>query len=174
MKEPVFCGVGQKSTILLLLVLFCLFNTAMLFRAAVNTLYFMEDAGKDYTEITATVAELLPEQDPADNAKKLITPVFSFDYKGEMMTRKAPALQYAPRESGVAPYRVGDEISLWIHDFQGDIIVPPKLSRKDIGISQLVVSALSLVLAIILWKVRNALARRKRGCVTAEENIPET
>ena len=161
MKKQVADGVGQKSTILLLLVLFCLFNAAMLFRAAVNTLYFLEDAGKDYTEITATVTELQPEQDPADN-KKLITPVFSFDYKGEMMTRKAPALQYVPRKSGSAPYKVGDVVSLWIHDFQGDIIVPPKLSRRDIGISQLVVSALSLVLALILWKIRNALAGRKR------------
>ncbi|MCF6187005.1 MAG: hypothetical protein L3J49_05945 [Desulfobulbaceae bacterium] len=160
-KEPVSCGVGQKSTILLLLVLFCLFNAAMLFRAAVNTLYFLEDAGKDYTEITATVTELQPEQDPSDN-RQLITPVFSFDYKGEMMTRKAPALQYVPRESGTAPYRVGDVVSLWIHDFQGDIIVPPKLSRRDIGISQLVVSALSLVLALVLWKIRNALAGRKQ------------
>ncbi len=158
-KEPVSCGVGQKSTILLLLVLFCLFNAAMLFRAAVNTLYFLEDAGKDYTEITATVTELQPEQDPY---RQLITPVFSFDYKGEMMTRKAPALQYVPRESGTAPYRVGDVVSLWIHDFQGDIIVPPKLSRRDIGISQLVVSALSLVLALVLWKIRNALAGRKQ------------
>ena len=47
MEEKVLCGVGQKSTVLLLLIILCLFNTALLFRAAVNTLYFMEDPGKD-------------------------------------------------------------------------------------------------------------------------------
>ncbi|NOQ46449.1 MAG: hypothetical protein GQ559_07230 [Desulfobulbaceae bacterium] len=162
MSEQVFCGIGRKSTVLLLLIIFCLLNTALFFRAAVNTLYFMEDPGKDYSEITATVTGLLPEKEPEADGKGLITPVFSFDYKGEMLTREAPALQYAQQESPT-PYRIGDEGIFWIHDYRGEIILPPPLSRKGIGISQLVVSALSLVLAIVLWKVRNLLAGRRRA-----------
>lgn len=162
MVEQRACGSGKKSTFLLLLVLFCLLNTILLFRAAVNTLYFMEDAGQDYSEITATVSALQSEQDPKDSAKQLVTPVFSFEYKGERMTRKAPALQYTARMSDSAPYRVGDQVALWIHDYQGDIIVPPKLSRKDIGTTQLVASALFMILALFLWKIRNLLAERKQ------------
>lgn len=161
MNEQFSCGISRKSTILLLLIIFCLFNTALLFRAAVNTLYFMEDPGKDYSEITATVTDLLPEKAPSGVKNKLITPVFSFDYKGETMTREAPALHFAQQEKSTPPYRIGDEVTLWIHDYRGEIIQAPTLSRKDIGISQLVVSTLSLVLAIVLWKVRNVLARHK-------------
>ena len=164
MSEYVPCGIGRKSTVLLLLIIFCLFNTALLFRAAINTLYFMEDPGKDYSEITATVTDLLPEKESPDESTGLITPVFSFDYKGEAMTREAPVLQYAQQETSTPPYRVGDEVSLWIHDYRGEIILPPTLSRKRVGVSQLVVSALSLVLAMVLWKVRNLLARKKRTC----------
>ena len=162
MEENDLCGVGRKSTVLLLLIILCLFNTALLFRAAVNTLYFMEDPGKDYTEITATVIGLPVENDSSAESKNMITPLFSFAYKGEMMTREAPALQYAQETSKPPPYPIGEELTLWIHDYRGEIIQAPTLSRKDIGLSQLVVSALSLVLAIVLWKVRNMLARRKQ------------
>jgi len=165
MSEQVLCGVGRKSTVLLLLIIFCLFNTALLFRAAVNTLYFLEDPGIDYSPITATVTDLMEEKEPPDESKGLVTPVFSFDYKGETMTREAPVLQYAQQETSIPPYRIGDEVSLWIHDYRGEIILPPTLSRKQVGVSQLVVSTLSLVLAIVLWKVRNLLAgQKKRAC----------
>jgi hypothetical protein len=166
MSEYIPCGIGRKSTVLLLVIIFCLFNAALLFRAGVNTLYFMEDAGKDYTAITATVTDLLANKKSSatDGNNRMITPVFSFNYKGETITREAPVLQYAQQETGTPPYRIGDEVDLWIHNFQGEIILPPAFSRKQVGISQFVVSALSLVLAMILWKVRNLLARKKQTC----------
>ena len=91
------------------------------------------------------------------------------------MTREAPALHFAQQEKSTPPYRIGDEVTLWIHDYRGEIIQAPTLSRKDIGISQLVVSTLSLVLAIVLWKVRNVLpdinepAKSIRWCLSKKE-----
>jgi hypothetical protein len=160
MSTQGICESSQKSTILLVLMLFFLFNAAMLFRAAVNTLYFIEDPGKDYSEITATVTALLPEKDPAANDNVFITPVFSFTYKGEPMTREAPMLHYSQQDTPPA-YRMGDELLLWINNYRGDIILPPPLSQKDTGISQLMISFLSFVLAMLLWRIRNVLAKRK-------------
>ncbi|MBU0947006.1 MAG: hypothetical protein KJ804_15860 [Proteobacteria bacterium] len=160
MSKQAVCESSQKSTFLLLLILFFLFNAAMLFRAAVNSLYFMEDPGKDYSEITATVTALLPENNPAAHEKAFITPVFSFSYQGEPMTREAPALHY-PQLDKPPAYQMGDEVLLWINNYRGEIILPPPLSQKDTGISQLMISFLSFVLAMVLWKVRNLLAKRK-------------
>lgn len=156
MSKQISSRPGRKSTVLFVLVLFFLLNGVLFFRAAVNTLFFMEDPDRDYTEITATVTRLI-SQPPAARDKKaqVVTPEFSFDFKGETMRREAPALSYTLKNTKETPYQPGDVLKLWIHNYRGEIIQVPTFNRKNIGVSQLVVSGFSLVLALVVWKIRN-------------------
>ena len=148
---------GQKSTFLLLVFIFFLFNTALMFRAGVNTLYFTEDTSADYVPVQAAVLELKPDDTVRPGKKNLLIPVFSFHYKGEEITRAAPGMSFSEGERSFSP---GEEHTLWVHRNRGELLLPPRLGQREIGRSQLVVSAFCLLLAIGTWKVRNWFAAR--------------
>jgi hypothetical protein len=151
-----------KSTILLLLFIFVLFNAGLIFRAGVNTLYFTEDTSSDYVPVQATVKKLQPETSVKEGEKPRITPIFSFEYKGKELTMEAPMLAFTQAQRGQI-FKQGEEHTLWVHKNRGELILPPQAGQKEIGRSQLLISGVFLLLAIVIWVVRNRFgAKAKR------------
>ena len=150
----------QKSTILLLIFIFFLFNAALIFRAGVNTLCFTEDTSSEYAPVQATVKELQPDATVKPGEEARIIPVFSFNYKGEETTMEAPRLAFTQAQRGQT-FKQGEEHTLWVHKYRGELLLPPKAGQKEIGRSQMVISAVFLLLAIVIWILRNKLAAKK-------------
>ena len=149
----------QKSTILLLLFIFLLFNAGLMFRASVNTLYFTEDTSSDYTPVQATVTELRADTTVQEGEEPRIIPVFTFSYKGEEMTMEAPRLAFIQAQNKLN-FKHGEEHTLWVHKTRGELLLPPRAGQKEIGRSQLVISAVFLLLAIVIWILRNRIAAK--------------
>ncbi len=119
-----------KSTILLLLAIFFLVYAGLIFRAGINTLFFVTDSSVDYAPIQATVTEL--QADPAVQEKEqpLIIPVFSFHYQDREMTLQAPRLAFN-KATDNPPFKTGQQYNLWVHKYQGELILPRRApSRK--------------------------------------------
>lgn len=152
----------KKSTLLLILTIICLVNTALVFRAGVNTLYFLDDPSEDYAPVTGTVISIRETTDPKEVNTRVMVPTFSFLYREKMMEREAPALQWTAVSPLDEPYRVNQQVSLWVHKYRGEIILPPQATQQSIGISQLVVAGLSLVQAMVFWWLRGYLYQKKR------------
>jgi hypothetical protein len=150
-----------KSTILLLLFIFILFNAGMIFRAGINTLYFTEDTSSDYAPVQATVKKLQPDTTVKEGKKPRITPIFSFVYKGEELTMEAPRLAFSQAQKGQT-FKQGEEHTLWVHKNRGELILPPKAGLQETGRSQLLISAVFLLLAIVIWIVRNRFGAKAR------------
>ncbi len=85
---------AQKSTLLLLLSVFLLFNAAHLFRTSINTLYFTEDTSGDYAVVEATVIDFKPDSTDRATLDSRIIPVFSFSYKGKEVTLAEPDFSF--------------------------------------------------------------------------------
>ncbi len=140
-----------KSIILLLLALFLLLNSALLFRAGINTIFFTEDISGDYAPVQAIVHELRVETDSEGVEPARILPVFTFMYNDEEQTMEAPGLVFKPSRP---LFRQGQKYTLWVHKYRGELIMPPKGSLQDMGRSQLMVSGICLLLAIGAWMLR--------------------
>jgi hypothetical protein len=149
-----------KSTILLLLFIGILFYAGLMFRAGLNTLFFVKDTSMDYAPVHATVKDLQAE--PTINREKTqrIIPVFSLHYKGEDITLEAPRLAF---DQGIKepPFKRGEQYSLWVHKTRGELIVPPRAGQKEIGRSQMVISFTLLMLAVAIWILRNQIAAKR-------------
>ena len=118
-----------KSTILLLLFIFVLFNAGLIFRAGVNTLYFTEDTSSDYVPVQATVKKLQADTTVKEGEKPRITPIFSFEYKGKELTMEAPMLAFTQAQRGQI-FKQGEEHTLWVHKNRGELILPPQAGQK--------------------------------------------
>jgi len=150
-----------KSTILLLLFIFFLFNAGLMFRASINTLFFTLDSSSDYVPVQATVKKLQPDTTVKEGEEPRITPIFSFVYKGKELTMEAPMLAFTQAQRGQT-FKQGEEHTLWVHKNRGELILPPKAGQKEIGRSQLVLSAVFLLLALVIWMVRNRFGAKPR------------
>ncbi len=150
----------HKSTLLLVLFLFLLFNAVQLFRTSIKTMYFTEDISGDYAPIEATVIEFKPGI--ADNAKKepRLIPVFSFLYKNEETTLEAPDFAFDMDKQAVQPFQKGETYTLWVHKRWGKLIQPPIMGPEELGRSQLRISGLFLLLAVAIWILRNKMAKK--------------
>ena len=144
----------KKSTLLLLLFIFLLFYAGLIFRAGINTLYFVKDASSDYVTVQAVTQDLQPDPAtrPGDNPRFI--PVFSLEYKGEKIALAAPGLTFTPADNKLS-FKQGKEYTLWLHKMRGELLLPPEASQKEIGRSQMVISAVCILLALITWTVRN-------------------
>ena len=149
-----------KSTILLVLFLFLLFNAAHLFRTSINTLYFAEDTSSDYAPVQATVVKLQPEMTDEAAEEPRIIPIFSFLYKGEKKTMEAPKLAFQQSVKTEQPFTQGQKYTLWVHKRWGELILPPAMGQKELGRSQMVISAVFLLLAISIWILRNKMGAK--------------
>ncbi len=149
----------QKSTPLLLLCIFLLFYAGLIFRAGINTLYFTQDASEDYAQIIAVIQDLQPDPSVRPGETPFLIPVFTFEYKGETMTLAAPNLHFSPAQKKLS-FKQGEEYPLWLHKIQGKLLLPPTASQKQIGRSQMVISAVCILLALVAWVLRNKLAIR--------------
>jgi len=138
-----------KSKILLLVFILLFVNAILIFRAGVNTLFFAVDTTDEYTPVRVTVEKLQPA--PETEKEQSMIPVFSFMYKGEERTVPAPGLE--PRNG---QFKQGDKFTLWLHSGRGEFIWPPIASQKEIGRSQMVLSAISLLLAVLVWLFRRS------------------
>jgi len=150
-----------KSTILLLLFIFILFNAALIFRAGINTLFFTEDTSSDYIRVQAMVKKLQPDTAVKEGEEPRITPIFSFVYKGKELTMEAPGLAFTQAQRGQS-FKQGEEHTLWVHKNRGELIVPPRAGLQEIGRSQLLISGVFLLLAIGIWIVRNRFAAKSK------------
>lgn len=150
----------QKSTLLLVLFLFLLFNAVQLFRTSIQTLYFTEDTSGDYASIEATVIEFKPCM--PDNAKEdsQLIPVFSFLYKNEETTLEASNFAFDRERLRTQPFQQGEKYTLWVHKRWGKLILPPIMAPGELGRSQLLISCLFLFLAIAIWILRNKMAKK--------------
>lgn len=149
----------QKSTILLLLALFFLFNGGHLFRTSINTMYFTEDTSGDYSPIEAKVIEFRPGPAKDSEGTPLMIPVFSFLYKEKEVTMEAPDFAFRHDEELSQPFQMGKEYPLWVHKRWGKLIVPPIMAPAELGRSQLRISGLFFFLAVGVWILRNKLAK---------------
>ncbi len=149
----------QKSTILLLLALFFLFNGAHLFRTSINTTFFTEDISDDYSPIEATVLKFVPDPTEKVGEASNMIPVFSFSYKGEATLLEAPDFSFVKDKELKQPFQLGKEYSLWVHKRWGKLMVPPLMKPAELGRSQLWISGLFFLLAIATWILRNKLAK---------------
>lgn len=147
----------QKSTILLLVAIFFLFNAALLFRASINTLFFTEDTSGEYTPVQATVKELRPDPSIQTHEEPRVTPVFTFSYKGKEMTMEAPRLAFTQTAQLGQIFKQGEEHTLWVHRRRGELILPPIMGHTETGRSQLLISVVFLLLAIAIWILRNRI-----------------
>lgn len=150
---------SKKSTLLLLLSIFFLFNAIMMFRAGINTLYFKHDTSSDYTTVQATVTDLKPDKNAKPGTPPRTIPTFTFDYNGKKITREAPELTFGP---GIATpaFRQGEKYSLWVHLNRGELSIPPRATLKETGRSQLITSTIFVVLAIVVWIIRSRQGAR--------------
>lgn len=151
-----------KSTILMLLAIFFLFNAALMFRAGVNTIYFVEDTSVDYAPVQVIVKELKADDTIRPDENPRIIPVFSFIYQEKEMSLEAPILAFA-RTQGKQPFQQGEKMTLWVHKYRGELILPPRSSQKEIGRSQMVISAICLLLAIMIWVLRDRMNAKGKG-----------
>lgn len=150
-----------KSTILLLLFIFILFNAALIFRAGINTLFFTKDTSSDYVPVQAMVKKLQPDTMVKEGEEPRITPIFSFVYKGKELTMEAPMLAFTQAQRAQS-FKQGEEHTLWVHKNRGELILPPKAGLQEIGRSQLLISGVFLLLAIVIWIVRNRFGAKDR------------
>ena len=83
------------------------------------------------------------------------------------MSMEAPRLAFAQAQRGQT-FKQGEEHTLWVHKKRGELLLPPKAGQKEIGRHQLVISAVFLFLAIVIWTLRNKLAAKitSKGTVT--------
>ncbi len=157
----------RKSTLLLVLIILCLVNAALFLRASVNSFFTASDAGPEYTPVMATVTALEEEKGAAgQEGPDMQVPVLSFDYRGQLLTRPAPGLHFRHEQvpAGAPGHlQVGDRIRVLVHDYTGEIIMPPTRRRRAEGVSQAYVCGLSLVLAWGLCRLRTWLWKRKSG-----------
>ena len=150
----------KKSTLLLVLFLFVLFNAAHLFRTSINTMFLTEDISGDYETVEATVVEFRPEKaDKVERELKLI-PVFSFLYKDVMEVMEAPDFAFNPDRKMLQPFQQGEKYTLWVHKRWGKLMVPPIMGPEELGRSQMKISGIFLLLAIAIWIMRNKLAKK--------------
>jgi len=150
----------QKSTLLLVLFLFILFNAVQLFRTSIKTMYFTEDTSGDYAAIEATVVEFKPVIADTPEKKLQSIPVFSFLYKEEEVTMEAPDFIFDREKLGEQPFQQGETYTLWVHKRWGKLILPPVMGPEELGRSQLKLSAVFLLLAVAIWILRNKLAKK--------------
>ncbi len=158
-------GTGpRKSTLLLVLVILCLLNAALFLRAAVNSFFTADDIGPEYTAVMATVTALQPEGSGRDGqGPAMEVPVLTFDYRGQLLTRPAPGLRFSHGQDqapGQGRLRVGERIRVLVHDYTGEIAMVPAMRRRARGVSEALVSGLSLVLAWGLCRLRTWLWKR--------------
>ncbi|AGF78044.1 hypothetical protein UWK_01484 [Desulfocapsa sulfexigens DSM 10523] len=161
----------QKSTILLLLALFFLFNGGHLFRTSVNTMYFTEDTSSDYSPIDATVIEFKIHSAKNSEAPPRMIPVFSFLYKEKETILEAPDFAFDQDKQLSQPFQMGKEYSLWVHKRWGKLIVPPIMAPAELGRSQLRISILFFFLAVGIWILRNKLAKTPPDLTDPPENL---
>jgi hypothetical protein len=150
----------QKSTLLLVLFLFVLFNAVQLFRTSIKTIYFTEDISGDYAPVEATVIEFKTALPDNTEAPRLI-PVFSFLYKDEETTLEAPNFAFDREKLKTQPFQQGEKYSLWVHKRWGKLILPPVMGSEELGRSQLRISGLFLFLAVMIWILRNKIAKKR-------------
>jgi hypothetical protein len=151
---------SKKSTLLLVLFLFVLFNAVQLFRTSINTMFFTEDISGDYATVEATVVEFKPEKtEKAEQVLKLI-PVFSFLYKDEVEVIEAPDFAFNRDKKMDQPFQQGEKYTLWVHKRWGKLMVPPIMGPEKLGRLQMKISAIFLLLAVAVWILRNRLAKK--------------
>lgn len=153
----------QKSTILLLIGLFFLLNAALLFRAGINTLFFAEDTSGDYSPVQATVTKLETDTTEEKGKDHKIIPIFTFTYKGEELIMAAPDLAFTQVLQKKSGFEEGNEYTLWLHKYRGELILPPIMSQNEMGRSQLLISGVFLLLAIGTWILRNRFGVKSSG-----------
>lgn len=159
----------RKSTLLLVLVILCLVNAALFFRASVNSFFTATDTGLEYTPVMATVTTLGRDDQAGGSGKEARVPVLSFNYRGQMLTRPAPGLRFGHEQASAdmpGHLQVGDRLRVLVHDSTGEIIMPPTRRRRAAGVSQAFVSGLSLVLAWALCRLRTWLWKRQQRRVS--------
>jgi len=149
----------KKSTALLLISIFLVFNAALMFRAGMNTLYFKKNISSDYVPVEATVKELKPDANVKPGAPPRIIPVFSFRYNGQELTREAPELTFGMGITGRA-FKQGETCTLWVHKNRGELMIPPRAGLRETGRSQLIISGISLLFAAVIWIVRGRTGRK--------------
>jgi hypothetical protein len=150
----------RKSTLLLILFLFVLFNAIQLFRTSINTMFFTEDISGDYATVEATVVEFRPEKaDKPEQEQKLI-PVFSFLYEEEEETIEAPNFAFNRDRKLNQPFQLGEKYTLWVHKRWGKFMVPPIMGPEELGRSQMKISMIFLFLAIAIWIMRNKMTKK--------------
>ncbi len=151
---------SQKSTFLLILFLFLLFNAAHLFRTSINTLYFTKDTSSDYAVVEVTVDGF--KDGSADNIKKesQSIPVFSFMYEGKKMVIEESDFAFYKNREKTQPFQKGEVYTMWVHKRWGKMKVPPFMNPRERGRSQLSMSVLFLLLAVGVWLLRNRFAKR--------------
>ena len=152
--------IRKKSTILLLIFFFVLLNAVLLLRASINALYFTEDTSIEYSTVQATVKTLEPDTTVQDGDAPRLIPKFSFIFQSEEIITEAPELAFSTGEQQGQIFKKGEEYTLWLHKRSGDLLLPPFMGQKEIGRSQLVISGVFFLLAIVVWVLRNKMARK--------------
>jgi hypothetical protein len=151
----------QKSTLLLIVFLFILFNAVQLFRSGVTSRFFTEDISGDYASVEATLVSFKTNSEENSLDPPQSIPVFSFVYKEEQTTLDAPNFAFDATKRQIQPFQIGAKYSLWVHKRWGQLIVPPVMGPEERGRSQMKISGLFLFLAVAVWILRNKLAKRK-------------
>ncbi len=136
-----------------------LFYAGLMFRAGINTLFFVADTSVDYIPVEATVKKLLPDPATKEGEPQRLIPVFSFKYKGEETMLRAPKLAFVPGQKHPS-FKQGQKYGLWVHRTRGELILPPKAGQTEIGRSQMVISSMVLLLAVVIWIIRNRIAAK--------------
>ena len=151
---------SQKSTLLLVLFLFVLFNAVQLFRTSIKTTYFTEDISGDYAPIEATVVEFKPAVVSNKAESSQLIPVFSFLYEDEETTLEGADFAFDRNKQKDQPFQPGETYSLWVHKRWGKLILPHVMAPEELGRTQLRISGLFLFLAVAIWILRNKLAKK--------------
>jgi hypothetical protein len=150
----------QKSTLLLVLFLFILFNAVQFCRTGINSLFFTEDISGDYAPIEATVVDFSAVTSDTEEKEEKYIPVFSFMYKEKKEVMEAPDFVFDAGKQLEQPFQKGEEYSLWVHKRWGKLMVPPVMGPEELGRSQLKISAAFLIMAVAVWILRNKLAKK--------------
>ncbi len=144
----------RKSTLLLIIALFFLFNAVLMFRAGINTLYFTKDTSSDYATVQATLTGMRNETNASTTGQQpRIIPVFTFTYNGNELTMEAPGLAFTSTQ-GRDAFEQGKTYTLWIHKYRGELVLPPKAGLAETGRSQLLTSAIFFCIAAVAWMIR--------------------
>ncbi len=152
----------HKSTLLLIVTLFFLFNAVLMFRAGINTLYFTKDTSSDYAPVQAILTDMRKEASAGTGNQSRIIPVFTFEYNGNELTMEAPGLAFTSTQ-GRNAFEQGKTYTLWIHKYRGELILPPKASLKETGRSQLLTCAIFFCIALVAWMVRSRTGSGSRN-----------